>query len=230
MRTASLAAALAALALTSAASADVFSDYEDLTEGFYGTAFTHNGVTYRDVNQVSGTFPDGSTFVPDDLGPNVIVENAALFYNEFPDFGSPINVLTFGSALIDGDNLSLGALGSVWMDLDEVGTSASFDLAYYENGPWGGIEYRLDALRNGQVVATDSFVISDLGGRDNVAWRTMSVDGVEFDQLHVYAWLNGGYSGPRGIIDNLSIAAVPEPAAAAAGLLGAGLLGLRRRR
>lgn len=219
-------AAIAAVA-GAAAQADVFHDYEDLSEGFLGTTATYKGVTFRDVNNVSGTFPDGSTFTPGDLGDQVIVERALPLFNDFPTYGSPVNALTFGSAFVVGDNLTIGALGEVWMDLDELGNQASFDIAYYENGPWGGIEYRLEALRSGSVVASDSFVISDLGGRDNPAFQTMSVSAAEFDTLHLYAWLNGGYSGPRGIIDNLSITAVPEPASLLLAALP--LVALRRR-
>lgn len=229
-----LATAMAAVGLTTrSASADIFSDYEDLAEGGYGSSLTHNGVTYRDINNVNGFFPDGAPMTPGDLGTDVIVENAGLFYVDFPEFGSPTNALTFGSAWISGENLSIGALASVWMDLDTVGNAVSFDIGYYENGPWGTIEYRLEALRDGAVVGSDSFTIAgaaDDPGRDNPTFSTMSLSGVEFDQLHLYAWLEGNYTGPRGMIDNLTITTVPEPASALAGIAGLGLLALRRRR
>ena len=119
-----LATAMAAVGpTTGSASADIFSDYEDLTEGFYGSSLTHNGVTYRDINNVTGFFPDGAPMGPDDLGTEVIVENAGLFYNDFPAYGSPVNSLTFGGAFVGGENLSIGALASVWMDLDTVGNA-----------------------------------------------------------------------------------------------------------
>jgi len=95
---------------TAGASADVFHDYEDLAEGFLGETLVHSGVTYRDVNRVSGFFPDGEAFGPDDLGSQLIIERADLFYAEFPGYGSPVNALTFGSAYIPGENLSTGAL------------------------------------------------------------------------------------------------------------------------
>lgn len=212
----------------SAALADVFDTYEDLAEGFYGASMSRLGVTYRDVNTVSGFFPDGAPFDEDDLGNQLIVENAAVFYNDFPSYGSPVNSLTFGSAYVPGDNLSIGALASVWMDLDELSNAASLDIGFYENGPWGGIEYRLEAVLGGQVVASDSLVISDLGGRDNPTWATLSVAGAEFDSLHLYGWLNGSYTAPRGIIDDLNVTAVPEPASAM--MLGLAALALWRRR
>ncbi len=135
--------------------------------------------------------------------------------------------MTFGTSYIPGDNVTIGALSQVWMDLDQLGNAASFDIAYYENGPWGGIVYMLDGLRNGQIVATDSFVLSNLGGRDNPNYSTMSISGAEFDQLHLYAQYNGQFSAPRGMIDNLAITAVPEPAALT--LLAVAGLFLRRR-
>jgi len=185
--------------------AQVFHDYENLAEGFYGETFSHEGVTFRDVNQVSGAYPDGMPFTPGEPGSENIIEEAVPWFDDFPGYGSRDNVLTFGRAFITGPNLSLGALASVWMDLDAPATSVSLDLGFYENGPWGGIEYILEAYSGGALVGSDSFIISDLGGRDNGAWRTMSIEGVEFDQLHLYGWLNGQYTVPRGIIDDLEI-------------------------
>lgn len=207
--------------------------YEDLSEGFYGDSFTHNGVTYSNVNNQAGVFPDGSTFEAgggiEGLGTTVIVENAAFLYNDFPGWGSANNALTFGSAFIPGDNLSLGALSTVTMGLDSVADSASLEIAYFENGPWGGIVYHLDAFMGGSLVASDSFTISDLGGRDNIAFETLSVDGAMFDSLQLYATFGSDYSGPRALVDNLTINTVPAPAGAMA-LLGLGGFASRRRR
>lgn len=226
------AAMMTSLALTTLARADVFSDYEDLSEGDYGNTLVHNGVSYGEVNRVSGIFPDGTTFGPDDLGSDVIVENATLFYDDFPGYGSPINSLTFGNTFVPGDNLSIGPLASVWMDLGELSNSASLDLAYYENGPWGGIEYHLDAILNGTVVASDSFTIAGDGtGRDNATFQSLSLAGAAFDQLHLFAQFNGEYSAPRGMIDDLRITAVPESGSLALTVLGGvGLFTWHKRR
>lgn len=224
-----------ALILAAGMAAPAFADpivhtYEDLTEGFYGTLFSHNGVTYREVNTQSGVFPDGSTFTPGDLGNQVVIENAGLLYNDFPEWGSPTNAMTFGSVYVPGENLSIGALSTVTMDLDTPATSASLELAFYENGPWGGIVYRLDAMLNGQIVASDSYVLAgDDDGRDNIAFRTFSVGGVVFDSLHLYATFGDSFSAPRGLLDNLTITPVPAPGGIVvmAGL--AGFVGRRRR-
>jgi hypothetical protein len=55
------------------------------------------------------------------------------------------------------------------------------------------------------VVASTSFSISDLGGRDNPAATTMSITGPEFEQLHLYATYGQDYSMPRAMIDDLTL-------------------------
>jgi hypothetical protein len=179
-------------------------DYEDLTEGPQGDPLSHMGVTYHDLNNVSGVFPDGSTFgpQPDD---EFIIENATDFYVDFPSYGSPINALTFGIAYVPGDNLTIGPLSTVTMDLDRPATEASFDLAFYENGPWGRIVFHLDGLSGGQVVAATTYTISDLGGRDNPQITTLSIAGPAFNQLHFYATYGQDYSMPRAMIDDLTL-------------------------
>lgn len=212
-----------------AALGDVFEDYESFSEGFLGESFSHNGVDYVAANDVSGVFPDGSTFVPADIGTTFTIEKATLFYNDFPGYGSPNKSLMFSGVYVPGDNLSIGALASVDMKLAEASNAASLQLGYYENGPWGGIVYHLDALLGDTVVDSDTFVISDLGGRDNPTYQTMSVAAPQFDGLHLYATWGDDYTAPRGMIDNLTVTAVPEPATLSAGVLGT-LLMLRRRR
>lgn len=226
-----LTALMGAFAAASSAGTTTVSTYDDLAEDFYGESFYYNGVTYSNVNDQAGVFPNGDTFDADGifgLGNDVIVENATLLYNDFPGWGSANNALTFGTSFVVGDNLSIGALSTVTMTLDEVADFASVEMAYYENGPWGGIEYRLDAMLNGNVVATDAFTISDLGGRDNIAFATLSVDGAQFDSLQLYATFGNEYSGPRALLDNLTINSVPAPSALA--LLGMGAFGASRRR
>jgi hypothetical protein len=193
------------LALASAASATTLViDYEDLVEGTLGDPFTHMGVTYHDLNTVGGVFPTGETFDPQP-GDEFVAENAGLFYGDFPEFGSPVNVLTFGIAYIPGDNLTIGPLATVTMDLPGPATAASLDLGYYENGPWGGIVYHLDALLAGAVVASDQLTIAGGSDRDNPTWGHLAVTGATFDQLHLYATYGDAYSMPRGMIDDLSL-------------------------
>lgn len=205
------------------------SHYDDLVEGFLGTGFTYNGVQYRDCNNVGGSFPDGSTFTAADVGDNFIIEESTYLFDAFPGWGSRENTLTFGTAYINGPNLSLGAFVTAWMDLPQVSNSISMQMAYYENGPWGGIVFHMDAYRNGGLVGSDSFTIANGGGRDNVTLGTLGVSGVEFDSCHIYATNGSDYSAPRLLVDDLSITAAPAPASIAGFAALAGL-GLRRRR
>ena len=179
-------------------------DFEDLEEGFYGKTFEYAGMFFQDINQVSGVFPDGETFGPQEFD-EVTIEDATFFYNDFPEWGSPDKALTFGSAFVVGDNLSLGRISSATIVLDEDQTSVTMDIAYYENGPWGGIVFHLDAIQLGEVVGSaDPITISDLGGRDNIALGTLSISGVEFDELHLYATFGDDFSLPRILIDDIT--------------------------
>lgn len=115
------------------------------------------------------------------------------------------------------------------MGLDQIANFTSLEMAYFENGPWGGIVYHLDAFNRGALVASDSFTIADGGGRDNIALATLTVDGAEFDSLQLYATFGNEYTAPRILVDNLTINSVPAPAGVA--MLGMGALaGARRRR
>ncbi len=188
----------------------VVSNYDDLTEGFLGTSYHYNGVNYHDVNGIGGVFPDGSTFTAADVGDLLIIEDATDFFLNFPDYGSSPNTLTFGTTYIPGPNVSIGAFVQATMDLDQPANAVSVDLAYYENGPWGGIEFHLDAYRNGSVVGSNSLTIANGGGRDNATTSSLAISGVEFDSLKMYATYDGQPSAPRLMIDNLAL----TPAAA----------------
>ncbi|WP_440222613.1 LVIVD repeat-containing protein [Dokdonella sp. MW10] len=189
------------------------STYDDLVEGFQGASFQYGGVGYREVNEVSGVYPDGEVFGPgtgnNALGNQFIVEDATALFADFPQFGSSPNTLTFGDSFVEGPNLSIGALSSAWLDLDAPATSASLQMLYYEWGPWEGIVLHVDALLDGVVVASDSLTIAGSGNpldRDRLATTTFTVDGATFDTLHIYARWGNEYTAPRVMIDNLVIA------------------------
>lgn len=228
------AALLSAAFAAPAMAQTVVSNYDNLAEAFYGSEFTYDGVTYSQVNNVNGVFPSGDPFEAgggvEGLGDTIIVENATVLYNDFPEWGSANNVLTFGGAYVVGDNLSLGALSTVTMTLDQVADFASFEMAYYELGPWSGIQFNFEAMMGGSVVASDSFTIAgtDPGERDRIAFATMTVSGAEFDSMRIYATFGADYSGPRFIMDDLTINYVPAPGSLA--LLGLSGLLVRRRR
>ena len=179
-------------------------DYDDVAEGFLGESWVSAGVRYHDVNGVDGVFPNGSTFTADDIGAQLIVERAPYFYDDFPDWGSAPNALTFGDTFIGGDNFSIGPLARVSMDMDVPMSAAAVDLAYYENGQWGGIELHLEARRAGTLVGSDALTIADGNpGRDNPAVAHLAIRQVEFDSLRLHASFAGQPSAPRVMIDRL---------------------------
>ena len=185
------------------------SGYDDLVEGDLGPAFDYNGIHYHDANGIGGVFPDGSTFTAEDVGSDFIIEDITDFYVDFPDFGSPPNALTFGNTYVPGPNLSIGAMVRATMDLGAPANAASLVLAYYENGPWGGIEIHLDALAGDAVVASDTLTIADGGGRDNATTAALGITGATFDTLKLYATYAGQPSAPRVMIDDLTVSAAP---------------------
>ncbi|MGD9690180.1 MAG: hypothetical protein AB7K52_11055 [Phycisphaerales bacterium] len=206
---AKLAAGLLAAGLSGANAAGQVSTFDDLPEGFLGAGFSYNGVTYRDVNGVPGSFPSGETFDADYPGSNFIIENSTLLFNDFPAWGSSPNTLTFGNAFVPGNNLSVGGFSRASMDFASPVSGISMNIIFYEDGPWGGIVLHLDGRRNGAVVATSTYTLSDLGGRDRLTNGTLSISG-EFDSADIYATWGAGYSAPRLMIDDLTLTpAVP---------------------
>lgn len=181
------------------------SHYDDLREGFLGTSHHYRGVTYHSVNGIGGVFPDGDTFTPQDVGDMLVIEDAALLYENFPSFGSAPNALTFGTSYIDGPNLSLGALVRASFDLDEPAREASFEMVYYENGPWGGIVLELQAWRHGALVDSAQLTIASGGDRDNLTTATLSVNAEQIDSLTLRATYDGSPTAPRVMIDNLKL-------------------------
>lgn len=180
--------------------------YDELAEGFRGPVFVHGGTTWRDVNGVDGTYPDGKPFVAGELGTEVIVEDARMLFDDFPTYGSAPNLLTFGTALVPGANFTVGPLSSAQLDLDTPAVGARLDLVHYENGPWGGIEVRLEAYFHDSLVGSASFTIAGGSpGRDNLALRTLAIEGATFDTLRLKATLGGTYTAPRIMLDNLRL-------------------------
>ena len=179
--------------------------YDDLDEGFLGQSHHHQGVTWYGVNGIGGVFPDGSTFVPADVGDELVVEHAAMLYADFPSFGSAPNALTFGTAYVDGDSFSIGPLVRATADLDQPARVLALDLAYYENGPWGGITLHLDGYSGGVLVASDELTIAAGGERDNVAVARFSIEADAIDSFTLRATWNDQPTAPRVMIDNLAL-------------------------
>jgi hypothetical protein len=79
------------------------------------------------------------------------------------------------------------------------------DLAYYENGPWGGIKLHLDGYSGGVLVASDELTIVGGGERDNPAVARFSIEATAIDSFKLHASWNGQPTAPRVMIDNLAL-------------------------
>lgn len=238
MKTSLVCIGAVALMSVSAVAEISVSTYDDLTEGFQTNSFNrsihYNGVTYFDQNSVDGVQTDGVHFDAggagfDSLGDEIIVENATFFYDAFPTFGSRNNALTFGRAFVVGDNLSLSRMSTVSMALDQNADFASIEIAYMENGVWGGDVIHFEATLRGVVVDAVELAVSSLGGRDNGAITMLSVGGGEFDTLRVFATLGNEFTALPMMLDNLTVNTVPASSTLALLLGAAGLTNRRRR-
>ena len=54
-------------------------------------------------------------------------------------------------------------------------------------------------------------MLSDLGGRDNANYSSLSVSAAAFNSLHLYATYGAQYSAPRGMIDDLDLTSATAP-------------------
>ena len=192
-----------------------------------GSSFVDGGITFYDLNNDFGLNPDGSTYEPGEYGTNFIIENATLAINDFPGVLSGTNALSWGNSFIAGDNLSINIVSTFSMSTNSTETDAYLDILYFENGPWGGITIELLAFNRGDLVNSDSILISDLGGRDGLIGDSLSLSGIEFDTLTLNARFADGTSTVfAGLIDNVTI----TPAPGTIGVLLIGSAGLTRRR
>jgi hypothetical protein len=198
-------AVIAAAALIPSAAAQS-TNFDSFEEGFYGQSFAFDGITVFDVNNVSGVNPDGQPFDPEDIGTEVIIEDSTFLLNDYPEAGSLPNMLTFGSAYVNGPNLSLGALATASFTTGVQATSASFTLTYYDEYVWDGIEVTLDALLGGEIVSTQSFTIvgKEEGEREIIDVKPMAVSGITFDTLRIHASLNGQNTTFRAMVDDMA--------------------------
>ncbi len=200
------AAAIATLAASAGIASAQSSNFDSFAEGFYGQTFTFDGITFSDTNNLNGVNPDGQAFTPADIGTELIIEDSTYIYNDFPTVISPFNTLTFGRAYVNGPNLSLGALCTVTFTAGVDVSEASFDLIYLDELVWEGILVTLEAFDDGQVVATESFVITSHNPgdrRDIVDWRRWTMSGVTFDTLRLSATLNGTPTTFRALLDDV---------------------------
>ena len=210
--------ALLVVALNGGARAD-FTDFDSFVEQSYGLKeATFDGIRFFEFNTIEeGITPGpaggpvgGEPFDGNQLLDEIMIEDTRALEPDYPGYISLPNVLNLGflGGYIAGPNFSFGRIISISMSTGEVETSAQFDVIYLDELVWAGIEVTLEATLGGQVVHEQTFIVETHAPgsrRDIVAKKTLSVDGVSFDTLRLYAHFGDIYTTLRGVLDNVRI-------------------------
>jgi hypothetical protein len=194
--------------------------FDELSEGFHGEEFSSGGITFFDPVHFFG---EPAPFV---------VENVAEVLPIFPGleqhFSSP-NVMGLAGYIDGPTGWLMGRIEQIKMTTGQVATAARMDVFYDDSGFFAGTGVLLEAMLEGEVVATDSFTVAGLDSK-RPYWNELEISGVKFDALRLSAvgGLGGGDdNGFLGSLDNVEI--VPAPGALLLGAIATAALYGRRR-
>ncbi len=204
-----LALAIALAGIAAASRADLVANFDGLVEGQWFDQLTTGGIRFHNVTTHGGgytnfTIEDASSGF---LGPGL----------------SPPNVLGFG-AYVPGPDMAFGGIAAFWFTSDTLAASAGLDVWTFQ-GEVGLNTLELRGYRSGQVVQSTSFSF-DFSATPIHRRLDLPIDSYDHFEL--------SSSGPAHLgdacidVDNVTIAAVPEPASLA--VLGFGVAALLRRR
>jgi hypothetical protein len=206
--------AVVGLLMASPAAASI-ATFDEFPEGLIGESFISGGIKFY------GALNDDNK--PEPLYADDV--SASLKMKALADHFSPPNILTVGNYVEGETGWGMGGFIRLLMTRGGLETSARMDLFYRDTDTHAGNVVSLEALLDGKVVATDSFVIPGLDSPTHV-WREMAIEGVAFDTLRLSA-SGDVFDHFFGSLDNVEI--VPAPGAWAC-LAAGGLLLPRRRR
>ena len=128
---------------------------------------------------------------------------------------------TNGSAFLGNNGLRNGSTYTTTVNFASLINSVSFDVSR-SNGSSDGQTLTAEVYRTGALVGTQSITLGAIN-----QWSTISFSNGSYDTLVLKGSANG--FSPYGI-DNLQIAAVPEPETYALFMAGLGLMGTVARR
>lgn len=185
-------------------------DFDSLTEGFYPTVVS-GGITFSN-------YDDFTTITPND---QFAIDNAVPDLNGISGY-SPPNVLGF-NGFGPGDGVVFTRLGSFDFTAGAQSSSASLVWIAFDNAPGSTLE--LQGIRNGNVVNSASI---NLNTTFQITSMTLNLGAGTYDSFKVVAHGTTQNGAVFGVIDNVLVNPVPEPAIL--GVASVALLGLRRRR
>ena len=201
---------LAMVGMAAISSADLIANFDSLSEGQAFDTLTTGGIRFHDVITHGGGTTDFS------------IENAG---GGLPGAAlSPPNVLGFGG-YVPGPDVAFGGIGDFWFTSDTLATTAGLDIWAFP-GELGVNTLTLRGYRAGQVVRSVSFSF-EFTVTPTHSRLDLPVD--TYDSFELYSSGQAHLGDSPIVVDNVTVAAVPEPTTTAILSLGAAAF-LRRRR
>lgn len=197
-------------AIGSTARADMVANFDSFSEGQWFDTFIDNGIRFHSVFRHQGGYT------------NFAFEDAT--GGDLAGYTAP-NALGFGG-YVPGSGVAFGAFGGMTFTSDTEATTAGLDLWTFPLD-MGGNTLTLQGFKDGNLVDSVSYTF---GNSFTVLHRRLDLPTDTYDTFKLVS------SGPSVMgdsfidVDNVTVAAVPEPATLAALGLGVAALLKRRRR
>jgi hypothetical protein len=166
------------------------------------------------------TFSNFDAYLGSGAGDIFVIDQANGDLGSFPDF-SPLNVMTF-LGYVPGTGCAFGRLGSFDFTSGSLATTASMEV--FSLGNAANTTITLQG-KLGATVVNSSIITVPTGG---IKHTTIALPTGLYDNFHIISNSPANSGASFVNVDNVTIAAVPEPASLAA--IGIGVASLLRRR
>lgn len=196
-------------------------DFEGLSEDFYGQTFTHDGITFQNA------FSDGDQR-------SFSIDDATQVFQDWNATGwADGNVLGMGAYSGGPGNIAFSAIDHFEMTTGSIESFAEFTFIYILNDGRNDFSQNtmtLEAVLGGSVVHSEDYIpgneIFD-SGRSTYGATRFSLSGVDFDTVRLTMDGPANLGRVVGVFDNVTF--VPAPGSLA--ILGlSGMACARRRR